>query len=576
MKQMHTDTEEGEPQSRSVVQEMFEDEENEVNSAKPYCPIVQELDLPFGTTALKIAFPRVPLAVQNTAIDISPKMLQENLVVAIACADSTVRLLTLPLMPPSPQSKNRLDLDLSLSKTGRGSWGEQLIVVPIASGSQSLLKSISVAFMPRSMSPDEDEMDAEERDQDQVDQKQTSREEEWVVLIASCGSDQSSELLIHKIPVSEDGTTIEEETTSHDLLWRNESLVRSVAAIDLYVPTQAAPEQSPYILLAETNGNVRVYDCCASSTNRRGCWIVCLYPGYEAKASGRVRYRSLLDAKWVLGGSAIAVVMADGEWGIWDLGFNRANGLNTEKLLPISAGIRTQFTLNGWISGPAVVASTAKSSTGKLESRSKLAPMTPHTRKVRQDALFIGSATHSSASTSGGIHLLPTGTAFSGQEEDETLLVWSGDRITLIPSLFMHWQTKVEGSGNLFGTNAAGRPRDISSIDVGGEFRTAVSIFPPRADRSLSEVALRHPDVLVSGDRSLFVLASPLHEPARSTAYNLEPAPMRADQQLLSRGELDVNGMDRILVSMSNGQQLSSTRMNGTATKRKVGFAGSR
>ncbi|MCJ1477086.1 hypothetical protein MMC13_005757 [Lambiella insularis] len=580
--QMLMDTEEDESPARSTMQELFEDQEDEVDSAKPYYQVVQELDLPLSTGALKIAFPRIPPSTQNLEGDISPKVLQEKLVVAIACADSTLRLLTLPLMPPSPQSKNRVDLDISLSKTGRGSWGEQLITIPAASSYQGLPKAISVAFMPSSMSPDvEDEMEeeeeaGEEKTGDPLNHTQITTENEWDVLLASCSSDQGGQLSIHKMPLSEDGTSIEEEAMSLDVPWRSESLTRAVESIDFYVPTASENEQSPYILLAESNGAVRVYDCCALSRSHRGRWIVSLYAGYEEGPSGRVPLRTLLDAKWVLGGSAIAALMADGEWGIWNLGFNRANGSNAEIILPISASIPTKFSLSGWIGGPAVAANIAKSSTGKLDARSKLAPMTPHTRKVKQVALFTGHSSHSSISTSGGISILPTGKSLSGRREDETILLWSGDRILLIPSLYTYWTNKLKGSGNFFGTSAAGQPRDISGIDVGGELRNAVSIFPSRTGRSPLEQTSRHTDLLVSGDRSLFILASPLQESTRSTAGTSGSSPTMADQQLLSRRELDVNGMDRILDSMDSGQQLSSTRMSGTIGKRKVIFAGSR
>ncbi|MCJ1391664.1 hypothetical protein MMC18_004529 [Xylographa bjoerkii] len=580
--EMSIDVDEGISRSATdasmIDMSLFEDEEEEVTLAKPYHPIVQDLNLPLGTATLHIAFPRIEHASQDLPNDMSPKMLGHSIVIAVACADSIIRLLTLPLVPPSPHTKNRLGLrDTNLiANVGRGSWGESILNIPRTAGNQGLPKAISIAFIPRQALGEAEDSTEEGEDGviDHDEDKSYVVNGEWDILLVSCGSDPSGEILMYKIPLSGDGTCIESNAWDDDFLWRSEPVVRRVAALEIYVPARLSTHEGPYLLLAETNGAVRVFDCCFWSDRSRGQWVRWFYPGFEDNGQGGVRYRTLIDAKWILGGRAIAALMADGEWGAWNTNLNTESGVGqSEKRSSYSPVIPTGFNISGWVGGFSSVNTSAKSSTGKADSRSKLAPMTPSTRKMRESALFTGVITRSSISSQGGISTCVIPKALSSKD-DETLVFWHGDNIVMIPSLLTHWESKIRGSGNLFRPGATGQAREVSTIGLGGELRNAVSILPLQAGYLHSQKSTKQPDLLVSGDRSLLVIATPLHESgAPRTYFRDAPPPSLADERHLSRGELDVNGMDRILDSMEATLHVNGDQAKATAVERKVVFA---
>ena len=572
------DISESDPDAFIFDPSLFEEEEEEVTPAKPYHPIIQDLNLPLGTATLRIAFPRISHAPQDLPHDIAPRLLGTDMVIAAVCADSITRLLTLPLMPPSPHTKKRLELrnDVLIGNAGRGSWGERLIQIPRAVSKQGLPKAISVAFMPHITHGEAEDRFDEGEDETRGHDEGGSDvvDEEWDILVASCGSDPSGEVSIYKIPLTEDGTCIENGVSDRNLIWRSEPTVRSIASLEIHVPTKSSTHEGPYLLLAETNGPVRVYDCGASSDSDHCRWIRWFYPGFEDNAQGHVRYRTLIDAKWIFGGRAIAVLTANGEWGAWDTHLNAGMDIRQpEERASYSSSIPTKFIISGWIGGVSSVTNSAKSSTGKVNSRSKLAPMTPSTRRIRESTFFSGATTRSSISSLGGITTCAIPKALSGKEDDETLVIWYCGKIVMIASLITHWENKIKGSGSLFGAGANGQAREVSDVDMGGELRSAVSILPIQSKLLPLEKPVKQPDLLISGDRSLLFLATPLRETGPSRTYLREAPSSLADQRHLSLGELDVNGMDRILDSMEVTHYVNGDQTKTEAVKRKVGFA---
>ena len=569
--EMPMDVDEAEPQPSDKP--VFEDEEEELDSKRPYHPIIQDLNLPVGTAVLKIAFPRLPQTLQQD-MELTPGMLKQNLVVALGCADSTIRILTLPLVPPSPESKVRQELrnNTSAGDAGHGNWGEHLVTIPRASGQRSLPTDISIAFMSHSMLPrSEDMMEDDEGDTlPNANAVEDGSDDVWDVLVASCGSDQPTDFAVYRIPLSVDGLHIEAGSTVQGALWKTGPTPNPVVAVDLYVPTVSDSEQVSYLLLAEANGAVRVFECSASSDTTNCQLIRCFHPGFETVCDGIVRPKTVLGAKFVLGGQAVTVLTADGEWGVWNIAVQKLGKLDQiEKGLSINGGIPTKFSLSGWIGGASSVANTVKSSSGKPDSRSKLAPMTPSTRKVRQEALFTGMGTGPSRSELGGISVRSCGKYVSGRNADDTVVLWHGDKTVMIPSLSTHWQNKIKGPGSLFG-DASGQMRVLTGADMGGELRNVVSIFPSSQQASGTDRLSNQPNILIAGDRSIVILCPPFPEEPKN--FHQHGPPLPADQQRLAQGDLDVGSIDRILDSMSNGTHRNGSHTGGTAAKRTVGF----
>ena len=547
----------------------FEQEEEDAGSLQPYADIVQRLELPLGSAVLHLAFPRLPQLAKPYAQTLAPSLLERKIVVALGCADNSIRLLTLPLSPPPPSlaSNKRLFEHPILCRAGHGNWGEELVT--LSGAHQSLPKGVSVAFAPRVVTRDDEESSGDDMDEGREKRGQD-------VLLASHSADLSGIILVHRIPVSQDGMSLK-TSPSKIRLWRSRPLASPASSVDLFVSDSSTSSQPPRLLVAESKGPVRIFECCSSHVPDQGRWALTLQPPLSSSRPNHLR--SVLDARWILKGNAIAVLTVEGEWGIWDVSLRGGS-----RMTPGSKP--TPFTISGRVGNLTSNAATLKNSTSTGEAKSQLAPMTPSTRKARQEALF--GARAGSISNRGGISLKFTHTSFSGGEGDESMTIWHGDNAFTIPSLRTHWQTKfAQGGGSFFNSGAAGQARDIPSIDLGGEIRAAVSAFPK--DDSYAAISLNSLDFLIAGERSLTILTPPRAEQEKASsalAFISQPNALIqsttsnqtdvSDQMLLDHGELDVQGLDRMLDGMSGEAPVgiwSPTPTERRKTEgRRVGF----
>ena len=528
----------------NVNEPEYEDEEAEFDHKEPYHPIIQDLNLVLGTAVLHLSSIDVPYLHETEEFRSFPPLFHEKLVVALSCSDRSIKILTLPLSPPSVKSKMRPELlsGLPISKVGYGTWGEQTVDLNGSPAHQTIPTGISITLSSHSAA--------------QTD-----------LLITSHSTDISGLLLIHKITVPSDNSNFDVDSYNNDHLWRAYFLTKPAITAQLHVPMSSAQRIHPSLLVAEENGPVRIIDCQSTYISYQDSCLLSLYPGFLGSTPGDMpKSRQILDAKWVLEGDGIAIISADGEWGIWDI---RDSSV-------LSGGIPTKFTVNGWMGSSSPRLDLAKVSMGRSEGRSILAPMTPGTRKVKQDALFAGTNIRSSHSTLGGIFVRSLDALASGKARDESMVIWHGDHFISIPSLQTYWKNAVKRSGHLLGTGSQGRIRE-RNLPLGGELSRSVTTFPLKSN-SNSVQPLAESDLLITAERSLLIIACQIRKAKRTQVRPNFSAPVKkADQQLLARGELGVDGMDRILADMvdDDSQVLASKKHDGDISKRKVMFASS-
>ena len=551
------------PKSAPTQAPEFEDEEEEFDSRRPYPPIIQQLDLPLGIAVLHASYPELPSR-DATNFQYLPKLLQEKLVVAMTCADNTVRLLMLPLDPPPHQLKAKAKMAENVLKAfpGNGFWGEDVLTLGGSYKHRTLPKGVSLALAPQVV---QESIEEEEEDDVHQPSKPFRRRSSsakgpassteirgsglWDLLIASHSQDVTGLLLIHRVPVSNDKPTIDLGSNDHDLIWRTEHLHGPAVTVQLYVPSQSCEKPVPRLLVAEASGPVRILDAYTEQNPDRGSWRLTLYPNMETTQNGVPSVRAIIDAKWILAGRAIAVTFSDGEWGVWHLGPKST----------ICGGMPSKFTLNGWISDSLEAASdTSKKSTGRFPS--KLAPMTPGTRKQKQDTLFSEASSTPRPkvpSTSGGIVVYHRSRPSSGKELDEVVTIWHGNRMMIIPSIRGYWHTRVEGGGSLFASDVSSQSRSFSNAGLPGGLGHCVTLGFDGKSGS------RQPEIIVISGGCLTILTRPLIE------EKTLPLVIR-DQQLLKRGELGLDGVERILSDMPDN---SIDSMNGVVPlERRVGF----
>ena len=539
---------------------LFDEEEEEYDPSEPYSPIVQTLDLTLGVEVLCLAFPHLPSTLQKPSLDSLPAFMSHKLLCVLTCSDFTTRVLTVPLIPPSPQSKARLEVRNAVSDLDarEGLFGEQIFTFTGDPGHRSTPKGVSVTMTASTLEDEEDDDMEEDEQTDRLSapsrtasrsrsRSRLGRDDSWDLLVASHSSDLSGLLLIYRLPLVADGFRISPE---HQNPWRIHNLASPAVTVEFNTALYPAARHSQ-LLVAEAKGNVRILDSAPRSRAPQGLWLVSLHSEFETSQDSMTRRKLILDAKWVLGGKCILVLLADGKYGLWDIedaGPKSTNTVNAPRPL-------TTFALDGWVSNSLKSKPMMRSSATKNESNTKFAPMTPSTRKMKQEALFTGpmSVAQLEGPARGGLFVCAVRESSNSRADDESVLFWHESNTMIIPSLLTHWQNKVRQAGNLFGAGAKGEPLLINNIQLGGEYCNEVGLF--LCSKEPAKEFMSQAEILVTGEHRLLIITPSLVEPAPPLEPSPPPMSSSVDQQLLARGELDVHGMDRILAGMSNGDR---------------------
>lgn len=568
---MVIDSEDEAPENDYKDTTIFEQEESERKPSQPQDPIIQSLDLPLGTAVLHLSFPHLPPESQDSTMRSLPKILSERILIAMTCSDFTIRLLTVPLLPPSPARKMRAGSECRVLKetSALGYFGEQMIVLPAENGHQSIPKGVSITITGLPQQDYENEPIRAENagdtqapggtntiSQDHSKFLPGRTSNKWHFLIASHSADLSGLLLIHRIAVTADGAKLNNNPTLHHIPWQIQYLPSPAISICFNSSLYPAPRHSQ-LLIAEATGSVRIFDCFSQrNQGLEGSWLVALYPPFHtsSNSTSNISRKLLIAAEWCLAGKAVIVLLCDGEWGLWDLGNVGPKSKNELKAHEgISGGLVTAFTLSGWANSlNASKYPVNKTSTTSQKSRG-LAPMTPGTRKMRQENLFAGPTNQPTGLLPGGLSVSSTYKASIDKAEDESVLIWHGSSIVILDSLVTYWQSAMWGVGNLFGSDTRGQLKRMSSASLGGEVWNQLLIFSNSYPYGARSSSSNQKEILVTGERKITIVAFPVAESSAQALSIQSAISSSTDQNLLVMGELGVNGMDRILSHMSNG-----------------------
>ncbi|KAL8761007.1 MAG: hypothetical protein Q9184_002840 [Pyrenodesmia sp. 2 TL-2023] len=468
-----------------------------------YEAITQPINL--GVAVLYLAFPYIPTDASQQDHNALPPILMQKLLAVVVCSDSSVRLVILPLAPPSAKIERTTEEagESIVDNEDTGAYRETCVVVLGGNGHQGIPRCAALTLAPVAME-----------------------------LVADLDRDDLD------IQVGKSNSTDRLPSLNFN-------------------PSLPGDEMNGRLLVVESKGTVRVLEFTSAAYSKQCSSLVSLYPNSRAAASGRAGKR-LLDAQWVLGGKAILALADDGEWGMWDFGGHGCKA-HSRTLAPSTPTMGSSFTfaISGRVHDGSNTAQANRSGlkTTKGSRAVKLAPTTPTTRRVRQEHLFTGPPHHTEGLAQGGISMLTTNDTVV---IDEAILLWHNDTMSMIPSLRTHWANKVKGSGNLFGNEAKGEIRIIRDFGSKGERHTGISLlranYGPMGQRPLEYA------VLVTGETRLIVLTSPFGG-SQSTPAVLKSPP-----------SLDLNGMNRVLSTVGDNEQIEQSTTRGMAVKRKVGF----
>ena len=537
----------------------FEQEEDQVDPLHPYHDILRTLDIPLGSASLRLALPQLPQDLSDTTA--YPGLLHHRIIIAAACADLGIRLVVCPLLPPAPDVSD-------LSKAGVH------ITRLSPSSHQDLITSIALTYTATT--------------DDAIEDSEGSPR--WSILVASTSCTGSGLLLVHQVPVKANRLSAESE---HMVPIRRQHLRVPLISARLSFNSSMYPAErhSTLLITLPDASCVKVYQVfrqptfnrgrrgsagtteSASSTRstpglsaNSGKWLITLLPEFSASAAidPNQRRKSVLDAKWILGGRAIIALLEGGEWGVWDLeAAGPASASSNQNLIKgqgnvsgITGGSWTKFAIKGSIpssgnaSKPAKAASVA--STG-------LVPATPHTRKVQAQGLFEGASEptrQSDSARSGSISTTPS----KETRNDEAVIINYGARNIYIPSLLSYWKSEASRKGSFSASSSSSLI--LPSLRAIGESIKNVFLLPqfPKQQSALFG-ARAQPNFLASTSTRILLSVLPLVDTPEDLDASTEltrPLPLISkgtDQSLLQQGALDVDGMDRLLEGMDSPPQ---------------------
>ncbi|XMA14019.1 hypothetical protein WAI453_006810 [Rhynchosporium graminicola] len=513
----------------------FEDDEEELNPSHPYPAILQELDLWFGTEVLDLALLPATILKADGPSWRGVDSLKQKIVFAASCADNSVRLVTLPLTPPSPASKARPEIrsDFTIGNAGKGTWGETVVVLH---GHRKPSDGVSIT-MDLTGAKADSEQSAEPH-----------------IVIASHSREVTGILLLWRVPAKTPNDQVEP--------FQRISLMSPAKSVS-FNPSLSR-QYTSHLLVAQGVGICRIYDYkgvlksneepSETLSSENGSWLLSLYAGFPATKNnsqtpqqpaahtgfGR---KAVVDAQWVSGGRAVIVLLNDGEWAIWDIegvGPNAPQGLLGRQ--GIKGGSISEYSLTGFIDG----ANKIRTSGPPQITSSRFAPMTPGSRKAADP--FSGRGSDSRAR--GQISVLEVRSSSPTTPSEESILFWLGDTYAVIPNLSKYWAANVQktgGSGSLFSGPSGSRMVKLENVDLQGERCSGIEQIAKHAPTSAGVSS----EILILAEHRLALLVS--GKSARERPAEKSASRLALVEKSINGGDLDITGIDQALANLDDG-----------------------
>ncbi|KAK8088502.1 hypothetical protein PG997_003463 [Apiospora hydei] len=422
----------------------------------PQTDITQTLDLSMGTAVFHIAtLPMTPCCADDAAWN-GADLLKEKIVFSVSCATREVYLITLPLTPPSPLSKSREELRVNLlaGKAGNGKWGESITLLM---GQEKCSDGLAMTLVQPKPTT--------ERSKSAERSRSTGRAAPRAV-IAAHSKEASGTLRLWDVPL--------EKTTKDRPVepFQTEFLTSPLSSV-AFNSTHSTQ------LLCNTSQAIRVYDYAQASMPlddfsdtpfpSQGSWLISLYP------------LSLAPPSWIAHGRAVLALLADGQWGIWDVdGVSPQGPVLGKQGSGIRGAALTSFSVTGFVEGTSPLRNPGTQRTPGAGG--EFVPMTPHSRR---EALSTFTGPDRLFAVRGGIAVMPI-PAQATTTADESAVLWIGgsEHVLVIPGVLKFWDAQmrkgVGGGVNLFSGAQPTRMVRLSDLTVGlmGERCTDVTAIP--------------------------------------------------------------------------------------------------
>ncbi|KAK1812230.1 hypothetical protein LTR12_013378 [Friedmanniomyces endolithicus] len=510
----------------------FESEEDELDPDCPYPSIIQDVDIELGVKVLHLAVPSLPSSLRKS------HALSQQGAVVVSCSDYSQRVLSFDLLPPTDTGRRdyvrrvkQQQIRVNVSPSPCTGLAAKIVVYD---SSQSEHEPGSTSFLLVAAT---------------ADYLQFYR---FVIFEDLSNVSQDAQTRTVHVPNSARNLTFHPSTTSTSMLLSDAS-----GAVRIY---------DPFTMEADGDGKSAetMLENTESTVSSSGKWLFAFTTSYTSNSGAIPRRKQVLDAAWILNGSAILTLLEDGEWCIYSL--NPEAHPNTNPADPV---------LRGYLGAASDPTRQPKT------TASRLAPMTPNTRQAKAETFFAGHHPKAAGAAAQGGLAIVTSSIRAGGQENESVILWYNSEIYSIPSLQTFYQrstTNKTGGGGGLGSLYAPGLTHITDVNLMNEIITSIAQFaPPAASSGVGQMNTQR-DLLVAGEHRFVVLQTlrpasgaprSLFQPASTvtataTGAGVEQAVSR-DQTMLDAGHLDLGGMDRLLEGMASGA--------GASRPRRVGFA---
>lgn len=504
----------------------FEDEIVEETTGYP--EVIQSLDLAFGADILHIAVP--PIAPRTPGEQPSEAdVLAETMIFAVTSAKGSVFILTLPLTPPSHDSIAREELrsNLLAGAVGQGKWGETMIQL---GGQSKSPDGIAITLLPRRAS-------SADRNKSPARLGGSAGR----AIVAARGKDASGTLRLWDVPIKapSDGPAIEPFQTEY-----LPSPLTSIAFNPLH---------SSQLLAVASPHAVRVYDYSIPAIPQddisegpwpsHGSWLLSLYPPFARATTSPCSRKPVVGAEWISHGRAVLALLADGQWGIWDvegagpLGNDAGGSMFSKQNTGVRGAALTAFCASGHLEGTSPLRNpgSQKTSFGANDFNSV----------GRRDSLvsMMNGGPERLAAVKGGVEVVQLPSARGSVPTEESAVLWMGGSdniVCVIPVVAKFWDAQVRrsagGGVNLFSGAQPSRMVRLVELNAGllGE-RCCGVVATPKSQRRQPSHNVDDPDtateestglpveVVVRGESRLIVVhdfqdvdTAPLRFPAKN------------------------------------------------------------
>lgn len=456
----------------------FEDrpefEDADPTETSPSSDTIQTLDLTFGSAVRHLAVLSMPHCAAEDASWSGVEILKHKMVFAVTCLTAEVFVVTIPLTPPSHESKARPELrqDLMSGVAGRGLWGETITSL---GGQAQYSDALAITL-------------AKEQSSTGAGRSKTARSSSTLtarVIVAAHSRQATGVLRLWDVTVGQKRGASERPVEP----FQTDFLPSPLTSISFN------PTHTTQLLAVASPHAVRIYDYAVPSVPMdeaegplptQGSWLLSLYPPFVRGPSTSTARKPVVAASWIAHGRAILALLADGQWGIWDIDGAGPSGSSSGGLFgKATAAIRgtalTTFSATGHLEGTSPLRNP-----GAQKSTGDLVPMTPHSRReVLKSSL--GGGPERLAAVDGGVDVIQLpGRATSGMG-DETAVLWMGGAdhiVAVIPLVSKFWDSQARrnaGGGNMFSGGAQNsRMVRLTDLNAGllGERCCGVATLP--------------------------------------------------------------------------------------------------